>query len=68
MGNNQSKPKKPTPDRNWKEAETSWRNFRAIYGNISERALQTRFVSELNLNTDTTTERITQRLKQNGLG
>ena len=68
MGNNLSKPKIPTYDRNWREAFNNWTEFRAIHGNISDRALQHRFFSEMNLNTDTTPERISQRIQQNGLG
>ena len=68
MGNLLSKPKKPSYDRNWREAMTNWWEFRAIYGNISERALAYRIVSELNVETDTTPERISERMRQNGLG
>ena len=68
MGNFLSKPKRQPAQKNWREAENSWWRFRAIYGNLGEEALARRFASEMNSNTDTTVERMVERMRQNGLG
>ena len=67
MGNLLSKPRIQLYCKNWRELETTWWQFRATYGNLSQEAIERLYAAELGLNIQTVRQLDAQRARENGL-